>query len=161
MKHKRVLLQILGDFDSNERVFNQFESLFKAEGFEVTRYIPETFETIFNDTSVKNFKDKYDLAFYIGNIENASNKTISRINWHTLFGMGNNIPWFVHEVPTIFVSVGNPYHLIDVPMVKTFINGYCNSPYVIKAVIEKIMGRSKFEGISPIDPFCEKWDTKL
>lgn len=71
------------------------------------------------------------------------------------------MPWFVHEVPTMFISVGNPYHLMDVPMIKTFINGYCNSEYVIKAIVEKVIGKSEFKGVSPIDPFCGKWDTKL
>ena len=57
--------------------------------------------------------------------------------------------------------MGNPYHLQDVPMIHTYINGYCHSPYVIDAVVEKIMGRSEFKGISPVDPFCGLWDTRL
>lgn len=153
-KHKRVLLELIGDFDSNERVYNQFEGLLKNEGFKVERYLPETLENIFSDAKVQDFRNKYDLVIYIGNIENSSNKTVSRINWHTLFGAGNNLPWFVEEVPTLFISVGNPYHLFDVPMIKTYINGYCHSPYVIESVVEKIMGRSEFKGINPIDPFC-------
>lgn len=153
-KHKRVLLELIGDFESNNRVYSQFEGLLKNEGFEVERYVPETLENIFSDAKVQDFKNKYDLVMYIGNIENASNKTVSRINWHTLFGAGNNLPWFVEEVPTVFISIGNPYHLFDVPMIKTYVNGYCHSPYVIESVVEKIMGRSEFNGINPIDPFC-------
>ena len=160
-RHNKVLLQILGDFESNERVVNHFEQLLEKEGFSITRYVPETIENIFKDAKVEDFKEKYDLVFYIGNIENASNKTVSRINWHTLFGAGNNIPWMAAEVPTVFVSVGNPYHLIDVPMVGTYINGYCHSPNVIEAVMEKLMGRSSFKGKSPVDPFCGKWDTRF
>ena len=160
-KYKKVLLEILGDFPSNNRVYTHFETLLKAEGFDVTKYIPETMETIFLDAKVKDFKEKYDLVIYIGNIENASNKTVSRIHWHTLFGAGNNLPWFADEVPTLFVSVGNPYHLFDAPMVKTYINGYCHSPQVINAVVEKLMGRSEFKGVSPVDPFCGSWDTAL
>jgi len=90
-----------------------------------------------------------------------TNKTVARLNWVTLFGQGNNLPWFVKEVPTLFVSVGNPYHLFDAPMIKTYINGYCNSEYVIEAIVGKIMGRSRFKGTSPIDPFCGREDTKL
>lgn len=160
-KHKRVLLQILGDFDSNDRVYSHFESLLTKEGFQVTKYLPETMETIFTNTKVEDFKAKYDLVFYIGNIENSSNKTVTRINWHTLFGAGNNIPWFVNEVPTLFVSVGNPYHLYDVPMIGTFINAYCHAPSVIDAVVEKLLGRSEFKGESPVDPFCGQWGTQL
>lgn len=155
-RYPKVLLEILGDFPSNDRVYGQFEALLTKEGFQVEKYVPETFETIFNDSRVEDFKNKYDLVIYVGNIENASNKTTARINWHTLFGAGNNIPWFVKEVPTMFISVGNPYHLYDVPMISTYINGYCHSPYVIDAVVEKIMGRSEFKGVSPVDPFCGK-----
>lgn len=155
-KHKRILLEILGDFSSNERVCASVLDKLTKEGFKVTLYQPEGFE-IMEDT-VTQVKEKYDLILYIANMETASNKTVSRLQWHTVFGLGNNLPWMVEEIPTMFVSVGNPYHLLDAPMVKTYINGYCNSEYVIDAVIEKIMGRSDFQGISPIDPFCGKED---
>lgn len=161
-KQKKILLEILGDFPSNETVRDQFQSLLERTGFEVSVYVPEKLglEGKIFDT-VEEFKEKYDLVIYIGNIETASNKTVSRINWHTLFGLGNNMPWFVYEVPTMFISVGNPYHLLDVPMIKTFINGYCNSEYVVHAIVEKITGKSAFRGKNPIDPFCGRFDTAL
>lgn len=160
-RHKRVLLEMIGDFASNGRVQEQFVRLLEKEGFAVTLYEPETPETIFLDGEVEKFRKKYDLVLYIGNIENASNKTVARIYWHTLFGAGNNLPWFAQEVPTVFVSVGNPYHLFDVPMVPAYVNGYCHSPYVIEAVVEKLMGRSEFKGISPVDPFCGTFGCNL
>lgn len=159
LKQRRVLLEVMGDFDSNERVTNNFVKKLEEEGFDVTVYKNEGFEVMHD--SVGSFKFRYDLVMYVGNIETASNKTVSRLNWHTMFGLGNNMPWMVHELPVMFISVGNPYHLLDVPMIKTFINGYCNSEYVINAVVEKIMGRSEFKGKSPIDPFCGKIDTRL
>lgn len=160
-KHKKVLLEILGDFPSNDRVYAHFERRLQDAGFEVTKYVPETFETIFLDGTVEQFMAKYDLVFYIGNIENASNKTTARISWHTLFGAGNNLPWFAKEVPTVFVSVGNPYHLYDVPMIPAYVNAYCHAPCVIDAAIDKVLGISEFKGTSPIDPFCGCWDTRL
>ena len=158
-KHKRVLLELMGDFPSNKRVCESFVRELEARGFEVTVYEPEGFEVM--EDSVESFKSRYDLIFYVGNIETASNKTVSRLNWHTMFGLGNNMPWMVHEMPALFVSVGNPYHLLDAPMIKTFVNGYCNSEYVIHAVVEKLCGDSEFKGKSPIDPFCGKLDLKL
>lgn len=158
VKHKRILLEILGDFPSNERVINSMRDLLTKEGFEVTVYQPENFGMPLDNVSA--IKSKYDLVLYIGNVENASNKTVSRINWHTLFGQGNNIPWFVEEVPTMFISVANPYHLLDAPMVKTFINCYSNSEFILEAVVDKILGKSEFKGISPIDPFCGREDTR-
>lgn len=158
-KHKRVLFELMGDFPSNERVLGSFKEKLEKEGFEVTVYQNEGFEVM--EDSVTNFKSKYDLVFYVANIETASNKTVSRLNWHTMFGLGNNMPWMVHEVPALFVSVGNPYHLLDAPMIRTFVNGYCNSEYVIDAVIDKLLGRSEFKGTSPVDPFCGKMDLAL
>lgn len=155
-KHKRILLEILGCFDSNERVTEFIKSRLENEGFEVTVYQPEGFEVMLD--SVTAFKSKYDMILYVANIETVSNKTAARINWHTMFGLGNNMPWMVEEVPVAFISLGNPYHLLDAPMIKTFINGYCNSEYVMEAVIDKLLGKSEFKGVSPVDPFCGRKD---
>lgn len=158
-KHRRILLEMMGDFSSNERVCAGFAEKLRAKNFEVTVYEPEGFEVM--EDSVTDFKQRYDLILYVANIETASNKTVSRLNWHTMFGLGNNMPWMVHELPVMFVSVGNPYHLLDAPMVKTYINGYCNSDYVIDAVVEKILGESEFKGKSPVDAFCGREDLKF
>ena len=158
-EHRRILLEIMGDFDSNERVSAYLIEKLEGEGFEVTLYEKEGFEVM--DDTVEKLKSRYDLILYVGNVETASNKTTARMNWHTMFGLGNNMPWMVHELPVLFVSLGNPYHLFDAPMIKTFINGYCNSEFVMDAVIEKLMGRSRFMGVSPTDPFCGRIDTRL
>ena len=159
VKHKRILLQILGEYESNDRVQSFFVDKLTKEGFDVTVYVKEGFEVM--DDSVAKLKERYDLVMYVANIETASNHTVARINWHTMFGLGTNMPWMVYEMPVMFISVGNPYHLLDAPMVKTFINGYCNSEYVMSAVIDKIMGRSPFKGVSPIDPFCGRQDLRF
>lgn len=158
-KQKRILLEIMGDFSSNERVTGYFKQKLEKEGFEVTVYKNEGFEVM--EDTVEEFKSRYDLILYLANIETTSNHTTARLNWHTMFGLGNNMPWMVHEIATMFISIGNPYHLLDAPMVKTYINGYCNSEYVMDAVMEKIMGRSVFKGTSPIDPFCGRADLKF
>jgi beta-N-acetylhexosaminidase len=154
VKHKKVLLQILGDFKSNDRVFGKVTELLTVEGFDVIPYRQEDFSMPIDN--VQDIKNKYDLVLYIGNIENASNKTVSRINWYTFFGLGNNLPWFVEEVPTLFVSVANPYHLLDVPMIKTVVNCYSNHDVMLETVVEKLLGRSEWKGESPVDPFCGK-----
>lgn len=157
-KHKRVLYEIMGGCASEKRVEETFVKLMEAEGFEMIPYVKEEFD--FNKPikfeSVTEFRNKYDLVIYLGNVENASNKTTARLNWHTIFGAGNNIPWFVEVVPTMFISLQIPYHLLDVPMIKTYVNAYSNHDYVIESVVEKILGRSEFKGVSPVDPFCGK-----
>jgi len=151
-KYKKVLLQVLGDFPSNERVLSKVKEELENRGFEIILYEREDFER--GVDNVKTFKSKYDLVIYIGNVENASNQTTNRINWYTFWGQGNNVPWFSEEVPVLFISVANPYHLLDVPMIKTYINCYSNNDHVLEAVIGKIAGESNFKGTSPIDPFC-------
>ncbi len=158
-RQKRILLEIMGDFPSNDRVSCYFKGKLEQEGFLVTVYEKEGFEVMADN--VESFKSRYDLVLYLANIETASNKTVSRLNWHTMFGLGNNMPWMVYEMPVLFISLGNPYHLLDAPMVRTYINGYCNSEYVMDAVADKLMGRSEFKGKSPIDPFCGKADLRF
>ena len=75
--------------------------------------------------------------------------------------MGADCGHYLHDIPTIFVSLENPNHLLDFPRVKTYINCYSNNDHCIDALIEKLMGRSAFKGKSPVDLFCGKWDARL
>lgn len=155
-RYPKVLLEIMGDFPSNERVLKQVKEELEKKKFQVFVYEKENFEV--GVDNVKTFKEKYDLVIYIGNVENASNQTTNRLNWYTFWGQGNNVPWFANEIPVLFISVANPYHLLDVPMIKTYINCYSNNEYVIEAVVEKITGNSEFKGKNPVDPFCGRKD---
>ena len=152
-KHKRVLLQLLGSFDSNERVLEKVKVELEKRDFEITVYEPET--NFFDLGTVTSFSNDYDAVLYVANIQNASNQTVTRVHWHTLFGLGNNLPWFTKEVPTMLLSFGNPYHLYDLPMVDTVINAYCNYDHFIEMAIKKVTGESSFKGVSPVNPFCE------
>ena len=49
-------------------------------------------------------------------------KITTVFRWKT--AMSNEVPWYVHEVPTVFVSLNFTTHLTDVPMVKCYINAY-------------------------------------
>ena len=102
--------------------------------------------------------DKYDLVIYAANFETASENTVIRLNWKGFMGIGNDVPWFVREIPTLFVSLANPYHLLDVPMVKTYINAYSASDVTLAALMEKLTGRSAFTGVSPVDASCGRED---
>lgn len=153
-KGKRVLLEILGDYPSSKRVQESWTKLLEKEGFEVIPYEKESFETAKFD--VHTFLEHYDMVLYIGNMENASNQVTNRYQWFTFWGNGNNCPWFTAEVPVLYVSMANPYALIDVPHIQTYINCYSNHDYMIEACMEKLMGRSEFKGKSPVDPFCGK-----
>lgn len=139
-------------------VFEQIKPLLEREGFSVTRFVPndgkEGRTAKYADTV-----DKYDLILYLCNLATKSNQTTVRIEW--LNPMGVNVPRFVKSVPTVFVSTENPYHLLDVPMVKTYINTYGMNDYTVKYLVEKLLGRSEFKAKEPVDAFCGRWDTRI
>ncbi len=163
-KYKRIRLYVLGDSEGGLKegasVKENMLRRLEQEGFQVDVYDDKKldFREIF-EGSIEELKEKYDLIIYAANIETASNQTTVRINWIQL--MAANAPWFTKEIPTMFVSFANPYHLQDVPMVKTYINAYSSSEYVVNAVVNKIIGKSEFKGINPVDPFCGLWDTRF
>lgn len=99
--------------------------------------------------------EKYDYILYVANLKTRSNQTVVRIEW------GAKCPHYIEEIPTIFVSLENPYHLLDIPRVKTYINCYHSNDDMTEVLVDKLLGKSKFQGKSPIDPFCGKWDTRL
>ena len=160
-KYKRVRLYLLedrigGGFKDGEGAIGTVKTRLEAEGFEVTLFDyahPDFYEMF--EGGVADIKSKFDLAIYVACIDTASNQSVRRIDWVHL--MAADAPWFLNEVPAMFISIANPYHLVDAPMVKTFINAYTPSEAVIEAVIDKIMGRSEFKGVNPVDPFCGIW----
>jgi len=130
----------------------------KKEGFNVDVFVPpEDLEGRMEPYSA--ISDKYDLIVYIGNMSTRSNQTTIRIEW--AMPMGTNVPIYMETVPTVFISLENPYHLLDVPRVKTFINTYASTDNILDALMDKLTGRSEFKGVSPVDPFCGMWDTRL
>jgi beta-N-acetylhexosaminidase len=129
-----------------------------AEGFEIDTFVPKNiFEGQTEKTS--DMVGIYDAIVYVANLSTKSNQTSVRIEWAQ--PMGANCPHYLASIPTIFISVENPYHLIDIPRVKTFINCYNSNDNVLDALIEKLLGRSEFKGKSPVDAFCGMWDTHL
>ncbi|WP_197069700.1 glycoside hydrolase family 3 protein [Paenibacillus sp. FSL R5-0345] len=161
-RHKRILFFSLGDevgHYSSEVSYRTLVEQLEREGFVVDIFNRENLDFSWMMTSIKSLTDKYDLAIYCANIVTMSNQTVVRINWAP--PMGADMPWFLQELPTLFISTASPYHLQDVPQVKTFINTYSSSEYVYEALVEKLLGRSPFKGVNPVDPFCTYWETKL
>ena len=179
-KYKRVLLVdvkgVQGGFGaligSKEKASDIMKELLEAQGFEVTVWesteekimkLPEEerFAAIANVYAQKRpiteLTDNYDLII---NIANVNPGTVQRIVWPASKGTPD-IPFYIHEIPTIFISVQYPYHLADVPQVKTYINAYDSKQQTLEILVEKLMGRSEFNGVSPVDAFCGKIDTHI
>ena len=171
-KYPRLYLNVIQkSSDPGDPFVLAWKEAFEREGFEVTvrdRRVsiePSDFDSpalspekaaLMGELyrGVEDTKKCYDLYVYICNMQNASNNTTLRLNWNVVFGLGDDAPWLTAEVPVMMISTGYPYHLFDAPMIETFINAYSSEPQYRRAVMEKIMGRSEFRGVSPVDPYC-------
>ena len=181
-KYKRVLLV---NVKGSESAFGKLISggkakpveilkeLLEEKGFEVELYespmdkvfkLPEEeqMKHIMNAYAakrpIKDLTDKYDLIINVANV--AMGDVVQRMVWNALKGTPD-IPFYVHEIPTIFVSVSSPFHLPDVPQVKTYINAYDGKKPTLEALVEKMMGQSEFKGVDPVDAYCGLKDTHI
>jgi beta-N-acetylhexosaminidase len=173
-KYPRLYLNVIQkSMDPSDSMVENWKTLFEKEGFEVTvrdrrtSIDPKDFgnpnlslqkQYMMHEMyrGVEEMKKNYDLYVYVANMQNASNNTTLRLNWNVCFGLGDDAPWFAKEIPVMMISVGNPYHLFDAPMIDTYINAYSNIPDFCQATVDKVMGRSEFMGVSPVDPYCGK-----
>jgi len=127
----------------------------KKRGFEVT----------VNDGSspVKGptlkYRQEVDAALIIADVVGYGAENNYRIRWKT--AMSNECPWYVHEVPTVMISLNYTTHLHDATMVKCYINAYHNNPENIRQAIDKMMGLSEFKGKPNDLVWTEKWQAKL
>lgn len=154
-KYDSICLISLGKDEVSEGSIRKIaEELLQKKGFEVEYYNPWEDDL----HGCKNLQKKR-LTLYLANYEQASNQTEVRIHWCEKHAL--DTPRFLNEEDYIFVSFSNPYHLQDVPRIKTYINAYTATKATIAAVIEKLLGESQFKGISPVDAYCGLPDTRL
>jgi beta-N-acetylhexosaminidase len=148
-KHRRVVVigesarsQVPGIKDNT--VAPMLEGL-RARGFDVRDYDPANPPTP-ADT---------DLVLYL--LTQESMLTVSRIyiDWRALQpGLLSTMERYWHDLPTVMVSFGHPYHLFDAPRVPTYINAYSAIEPVQRALVRKLLGDEPFTGSSPVDAFC-------
>ena len=86
-------------------------------------------------------------------------------NGHPAFGLskgGGEIPWYVHEIPVVGISVNMPTMLADAPMLRTYINTYDSNEDTLDALVEALTtGKEAFKGTDPIDSYCGMFDTHM
>ncbi len=158
--HKRIRLYYLqgevgGIVTAGSKVCEAVVAELEKRGFEVT----------VNDgtTRVKgrtlDYRKNVDAALIIADVVGYGAQNNYRIQWKT--AMSNECPWYVHEVPTVMVSLNFTTHLHDATMVKCYINAYHSTPETIKRVVDKIMGESEFRGKPNDLVWAGKWQAKL
>ncbi|MBQ9268701.1 MAG: glycoside hydrolase family 3 protein [Oscillospiraceae bacterium] len=161
-KTPHIRLTVLGEgedggFGDGSSVGALFREALEQEGFRVSMYDRGTMEhgEIFT-SGVADMQAKFDLSIVAANVSTSSNHTTRRLDWIPL--MAADEPWYTKDIPTVFVSFCNPYHLFDVPFMDCFINAYSSNPAAVKTVTKKLLGWSAFYGISPVDSFCGRKD---
>ena len=159
--HPRIELHVLkleeahGIYQARAGIENLIKEELERVGFNVT--LADGAQRI--GGKVEDFKSQCDAVLEFSDIRGYAAENNYRIKWQA--PMGADIPWFVTEKPTVFVSLNFTTHLTDVPMVKCFINAYKNTRTVIRAVIQKIMGESEFKGQHFNEHvWCKKWETR-
>lgn len=160
-KHKNIMLYVMGDredFYGNKKVGELFKEAMEKEGFHMDLF-DYSIHFPSSSATTKEFLDKYDAAIYVLSEGTSSNQTTVRLTWN--LPLANDAPWFVNDIPTIAVSFANPYHLRDIPEIKTYINAYTTSEYNVDAVVDKLLGRSEFTGINPVDTTCGYYELNL
>ena len=154
-KYKSIRLVLLGKDEMFDGSVKEIATAYlKGKGFAVEVYDP--FADDLHGTA-KLPKDR--LTLYLANYQTASNQTTVRIHWCEKHAL--DIPRFLSEEDSVFVSLSNPYHLMDIPRVPVYINTYSATAALLRAALEKITGGSEFKGKSPVDVFCGLRDTRM
>lgn len=117
------------------------------------------FMRVLSEEATADYAERYDAALVFANVKGFAQEASIRIKWSS--PMAAEIPWYATEVPTVFVSLNQPNHLIDVPMVRTAIHAHAASREAIRAVVGKIQGTSDFQGTFNQNVFCDSFDTRL
>lgn len=107
---------------------------------------------------IANLTDHYDLIINLVDVNSGS--TTQRIVWPAAKGTPDQ-PFYVHEIPTIVVSVQHAFALADMPQVGTYINAYDGKENTMRALVAKMAGESEFTGVSPVDAYCGLIDTHI
>ncbi len=125
----------------------RIDELLEKEGFDVK---------VFNPASDSlSIASEFDLIIYAVAQESQLTKSHIYLDWGKMHG--GTLPamkrlWW--DTPTVIVSFGHPYYLLDAPRVPCLINAYTPTPEVQMSVVQKMLGRSEFTGKSPVDAFC-------
>lgn len=180
--HPSPILARAGMGADGSRLKNQLKEKLEARGFAVTEYVDPVAKIVELmqkggdeatkllsqkgnkgayglKQSVSALTDNYDLVLCYANVSSTM-RTTQRLEWAISKGGWDN-PWYVNEIPTVFVSFNCPFHLVDVPQIKTFVNCYDANEATVDAFLDKLEGKSEFVGVSPVDAFCGMLDTRF
>lgn len=149
VRHRRVV--VIEDagwsffVGAQPRNLDALKDALRAEGFEVRDF----------DSDHRPTRADADLILYLAGQEATPSLGSIFLDWGKLHGGSRKaMHRFGHEIPTLMISLGQPYYLFDAPDMATYINAYCGLESVQRALVPRLLGREPFAGVSPVDPFC-------
>lgn len=155
-QHRRVCL-IGGDIPGflpgmPTRRIDAFENALRQRGFDV-----KPFEATNPPTP-----ENTDLVIYALAVESSLGKSRIYLDWANLQpGITNVMTRYWHDIPTLLVSFGHPYYLIDAPRMPCVVNAYSPVEAVQIATAERLTGNAPFKGVSPVDAFAGMPDARF
>jgi len=152
-KHRKILIihqETTDSYSSAPPII--IKALLEDRGFDVSEYQEDTIVD----------PDIFDVVLYLSDEYTGISKGNLQIKREYLQrGDIRVMNRYWHMIPTLFVSMGNPYHLYGIPRCKTYINAYSSIEPVYKALIDVLTGKKPFCGKNPVDPFCGLEDAHL
>ncbi|MBD0382769.1 glycoside hydrolase family 3 protein [Paenibacillus sedimenti] len=143
-KQKRILLLAASDeasfFADKAATGDEFARILSEEGFNVLR-----------EYEVKEENNEIDAVVFLVQKSPGFMQNSMRLSPHETGGI---FKWYPIQVPTVFISLGNPYTLYELPSMPTMINAYNATLAVQKAIVHCLVGKQPFRGESPVDAFC-------
>ena len=136
-----------------------FAEKLRERGYKVDRYesqldkvkgkSPDEVRKILGDayggkSPISDLTDNYDMVLSVANVVGIG-QAIERPYWPGTKGT-LDMPWYVHELPTILVSTASPNVLPDMPQVKTYVSAFDDKDFNIDIIIDKLEGKSEFHG---------------
>ncbi|MDO5678043.1 MAG: glycoside hydrolase family 3 N-terminal domain-containing protein [Propionibacteriaceae bacterium] len=138
----------------------------RERGYQADRYesqldkikgkTPDEIRAILKDaysgkSAIADLTDNYDLVLSVANITGLG-QAIERPYWPGTKGT-LDMPWYVHEIPTILVSTASPNVLADMPQVKTYVSAFDDKGFNLDILLDKLEGKSEFHGVPANEMF--------
>ncbi len=157
----RALVYVIGDqptfYDPTPSLAPRFVDGLRARGLDVeVRTIPGSGTTV---PEAERLHERFDVCVYFADLRFEGNTNGFRVHWTP--PQGPDAPRHAATLPTVLVSVADPYLLQDMPMVRAAINGYTPTTATVDAALAVLFGEAEARGIAPSDPFAGRWDAAI
>ena len=111
-----------------------FKAALEKRGYNVIQYDDANPDVPFSlgKSKISDLRKKVDVICYFANVQTSGGDSAARVSWP---GVRNTIPNLIADIPTMMVSIDNPYLLTDAPGFKTYVNAYTSENLVVETLV--------------------------